>query len=169
MRVERRKDDWLGPYHAEVRSWDRDRHHVLPLRRAPVIARQFAAKDDVRIERIGHDVAILFGRHRMPIAKGDLAIVAAAGDANRAALLLSAAQAIGKGIVGVHVIELRRGLVVPGAPRLPAVDGNDGALVAGQDDRVGIVGIDPDVLVVVAAGSAAKASPGLASIGWISR
>ena len=96
----------------------RHRHDVLRLAGAAVVARELAAIDDVGIERIGHHVAVLFRRHRMPVAKGDLAVVAAAGDAHRAALLLAAAQPIGEGVVGIDVIELRRGLVVPRAPGL---------------------------------------------------
>src|ERR1035441_4577137 len=149
MLIDWREHNWLSANHAKIRSGDQLRNHVLRLCRAPVVARQLAAEHNVGVERIGHDIAVLFRRHRMPIAKRDLAIVAPAGNASRAALLLSAAQAIGKSIVGVHVIHLRRRLVVPGAPGLAAVYGNDGALIAGQDDRVGIVGIDPDVLIIV--------------------
>ena len=71
----------------------------------------------------------------------------------------------GKCVVGGDVIHLRGGLVVPGAPRLAAVDGDDGALIAGDEDGVGVVGIDPDVLVIVAAGGAAEAGPRLAGVG----
>ena len=101
-------------------------------------ARHLAAVNDVGIERIGRDVAVFFDAHRLPVAEGDLAVIAAAGDADRAALLLAAVDPIGKPIVGDDVIELRGGLVVPGAPRLAAVDGDGRALVAGQDDDVGI-------------------------------
>ena len=59
---------------------------------AAIISRQLAAVDDVGIERIGHHVAVFFGSHGMPVAEGDLAVVAAAGDASRTALLLAAAQ-----------------------------------------------------------------------------
>src|SRR5208337_234151 len=95
--------------------------------------------------------------------------VAAAGDANRAALLLTAAQAIREGVVGVHVIKLRCGLVVPRTPRLAAVHADNRSLIAGEHDDVGIVGIDPDVLVIVAAGSAAKCTPGHAAVGGLPR
>src|SRR5262249_54435898 len=101
----------------------------------------------------------------MPFAYGDLPVVAAAGDAGRPTLLLSAAETIGKSIVGVDVVHLRRGLVVPGTPGLAPVHGDDGALVAGQKNDLWKVGIDPYVLVVIAARSAAKAGPGLAAVG----
>src|SRR5450755_343949 len=100
----------------------------------------------------------------MPFAEGDLAVVAAAGNADRAALLLSGAKAIGEGVVGGDVINLRGGLVVPGTPGLATVHCDDCALVAGDQDDLGIDGIDPDVLVIVATGRAAKAGPGLAAV-----
>src|SRR6185437_9758954 len=81
-----------------------------------------------------------------------------------AALLLPAADPIWECIVGGDVVELRGRLVVPRAPRLAAVDGNDGALIAGQEHDLGIVGVDPDVLVVVPAGGATEACPALAAV-----
>ena len=116
-------------------------------------------------ERVGRDVAVLFDADRVPVAERDLAVVAAAGDAGRAALLLAAVDPVGKLVVGDDVIELGRRLVVPGTPGLAAVDGDDRALVAGEQDDVGIVGIDPDGVIVVAAGRAADAGERLAAVG----
>ena len=90
----------------------------------------------------------------MPVAEGDFAIVAAAGGAHRAALLLSAVDPIGEAIVGDHVIELRGRLVVPGAPGLAAVQADGGTLVGCQQDDAGVVGVDPDGVIIVAAGRA---------------
>ena len=134
VRIERREDNRLGADDAKFRAAQRHRHDVLRLRCAAIVARQLAAVDDVGIERIGNNVAVFFRCHRMPVAKRDLAVIAAAGDADRAALLLAAAQAIGKRVVGIHVIKLRRRLVVPRTPALAAIDGDDRALVAGEDD-----------------------------------
>src|SRR5579862_4808632 len=86
--------------------------------------------DDVGVERIGSDVAVLDGADRMPVAIGDLAIVATARDADRAALLLSGADPIGEGGRGAHVVELRRRLIQPAAPGLTAVHGDVGSLIA---------------------------------------
>ena len=69
----------------------------------------------------------------MPFAESDLAVVAATRDARRTALLLAAAQSIGKRVVGVHVIHLRGRLVVPTAPCLAAIDGDDRALIAAAE------------------------------------
>src|SRR6476660_8849295 len=100
----------------------------------------------------------------MPFAESDLAVVAATRNAGGAALLLAAAQTIGKRVVGVHVIHLRGRLVVPTAPGLAAIDGDDRALVAAENDHISVVWIDPDVLIIVATGRAAKCRPGLAAI-----
>src|SRR2546423_4014458 len=100
----------------------------------------------------------------MPFAKSYLAIVAATRDAGRTALLLSAAQAIRKCVVGVDVIHLRGRLVVPTAPGLAAIDGYDRPLITPEQNHVRIVWIDPDVLVIIAAGRAAKTCPRLSTI-----
>jgi len=46
------------------------------------------------------------------------------------------------------VVELRRGLVVLRGPILAAVDGNGCAAVIAVDDAIGIVGINPETVVV---------------------
>ena len=132
---------------------------------APVVARDLAAVHDVRIERIGRRVAVFLHADRMPLAKRDLAVVAAARDAHRSAVLLAAADAIRKRVVRHHVVERRRRLRVPGAPRLAAVQRDDGALVDDEQHDVGIVRIPPDVLVVVAAGRALERHERLAAVG----
>jgi hypothetical protein len=50
---------------------------------------------------------------------------------------------------------LRCRLVVPRAPGLSAVHRNDRTLVGTQQNNVGIVRIDPNILIIVAAGRAA--------------
>ena len=101
----------------------------------------------------------------MPVAKRDCAVIAAAVDANRAALLLSRADTVRKRIVGDRVIELRRGLVVPGTPCLAAIDSDDRALIAHQQNNVAVVGVDPEILVIVAARRSAKSGPRFAAVG----
>ena len=101
----------------------------------------------------------------MPIAKGDRAVVAATGDADGAAFLLSAVETIGKRVVRADVIELRGRLVIPRAPALPAIDGDDRPLIARERDDVGVVRIDPDVLIIISARCAAPAFPGFATVG----
>src|SRR5437763_7856436 len=100
----------------------------------------------------------------MPLAKSNLAVVAATRNASRAALLLATAQAIWKRIVGGDVVHLRRGLVVPTAEGLAAVDCDNCPLVARDCDDVGIVRIDPKILIVVTTGRATKRRPRFAAV-----
>src|SRR5205823_9550785 len=101
----------------------------------------------------------------MPFTKRDHPVIAAARYARRTAFLLAAADAVRERVVGVHVIHLRRRLVVPGAPGLSTVHSHDGALIACQRDDVRRVRIDPGTLVVVAAWRAAKRHPRPAAVG----
>src|SRR5262249_35081536 len=124
-----------------------------------------AAVDQVRVERVGGDVAVLLDANGVPVAEGDLAVAAAAGDAGRAALLLAAVDPVRELVVGDDVIELGGWLVVPAAPRLAAVDADRGALVGGQQDDLRVVGVDPDGVIVVAAGGALDEGERLAAVG----
>src|ERR1700687_5493297 len=94
--------------------------YVLHLARLAVEAIQLASgtatNDEVCIFGIRQNVAAFTCADRMPIAKSNLAIVAAADHRGSAAILLRAIDPVGKLIVDGHVIELRRGLVVPTAP-----------------------------------------------------
>src|SRR2546428_12147616 len=91
------------------------------------------AVDDVGVQRVRRDVAALAGAHRGPVADRDLPEIAAARDPGRPRVLLSAIHAVREGVVGDHVVELRGGLVVPAAPWVTAVEGDDRALVAAHD------------------------------------
>src|SRR6185312_11312322 len=98
--------------------------------------------------------------HRTPVAERDLAVVAPAGDGDRAAVLLRAENAVGELVVGDDVIGLGGRLVVPGAPGLAAVDGDRPALVDAD-------GHDPGVVVVVATRRAPGDGEGLAGVGGV--
>src|SRR5262249_39751861 len=104
-----------------------------------------------------------------PLAIADRSKVAAARDAHRAALLLAAADPVREVGGDADVIELRGGLVVPAAPGLAAIAGDVGALIADQDENRWIAGVDPQILVVVAAGRTAQPRPGLAAVGRLHR
>src|SRR5271157_40477 len=129
------------------------------------IAAHAAAVDDVGIQRVGRNVRILRRAYRMPFAERDLAIVAAAGDARRSALLLPAIDPVGHLVVGNHVIKLRGRLVVPGTPGAAVVHADGRALVESQQDDVGILRIDPDGVIVVAAGRALDGREARAGVG----
>ena len=121
--------------------------------------------DDVRIVRIGNDVVALVPADGAPVALGDRAVVGAAGDAHRAAVLLAGVDAVGEAVVGRQVIELRRRLVVPAGPGPAGVDADHHALVAGGRHVIGVGGVDPHEVVVVAARSAAHDLAGPAAAG----
>src|SRR6266566_3644977 len=88
-----------------------------------------ARVNNIRVQGIGRDVAELEPTNRKPIAKTDLAVIAAAGYGGGAAILLWRVGNIRELIVGDDVIELPRRLVVPRTPRLPSVDANRCALI----------------------------------------
>src|SRR5208282_5651115 len=82
-----------------------------------------------------------------------------------ATLLLSGADAVRKYVGGGdRVVELRGGLVVPRTPGRAAIYRDDRALVADDENNVAVVGIDPEILVIVAPGRATESHPGFAAI-----
>ncbi len=166
--INRREHQRLGAVGSIFRAAQRNRCDVLHLASRPVVLCNLAAAapiNKIGIERIRRDVAILDHTHGMPVAVRDPAIISPAGDANGTAFLLPGADAIGKSVVRRNVIELRCRLVVPGTPGCAAVHRDDGALIADQQNDVAVVGIDPQILIIVAAGRSAKAGPGFAAIG----
>src|SRR5439155_24276256 len=96
------------------------------------------------------DIPVLLRADGTPLPERDLAVVAAAHDPGGSALLLAAVHAVRELVVGADVVELRRRLVVPRAPRRAPVHRDEGALIAGEQDDVGIVRVDPQTVVVVA-------------------
>src|SRR5262249_27734208 len=71
MWIDGREDNRFRAHYAEISSAKRLRHNVLRLASATVIACKLAAINGVRVEGIGHHIAILFRRHRMPFAHGN--------------------------------------------------------------------------------------------------
>ncbi len=104
--------------------------------------------DDVRIARIGNDVAAFAAADSVPIAGENRAVIAARADADGRVVLLRAVDAILKIVVGGDVIELRGGLVVLRGPVLAAVDTDGGAAVVAIDHAIGVVGIDPESVMI---------------------
>src|SRR5512133_3291933 len=125
MRIERRKNNRLASQHPEIFGLHWHGKNVLRLTGAPIEPRQLTADDDVWIEGIGNDVTIFLRRNWSPVAKRDSALVAAAFDSDRAALLLTAVKPIRKRVVGAHMVQLGGRLVVPRAPALSAVHGDN--------------------------------------------
>src|SRR5207302_4786866 len=95
-RVERREEDRLGAHGTVARPLRRHRRDVLRLAGPAVVAGQLAAVHDFGIARVGRGVAVLLDPDGAPVAEGDLSVRSAARDAGRAALLLAAADTVGK-------------------------------------------------------------------------
>src|SRR5262249_55057758 len=112
--------------------------------------------NNVRIAGIRRDVSALARAHRVPIAKRDGTEIAAARGGNPAAVPLRAVNAIGKLVINRNVIELGCGLVVPRTPGLSAIHAYAGALIAAKNHALRIGRINPERVVIVAAGSAFK-------------
>src|SRR3954453_1719320 len=123
MQIERGKHNRLGPYHPEVFCRHRHWKNVLRLTGATIESRQFAADDDVWIERIRNHVTIFLSGHGSPVAEGNFPIVAAAFNSDRTAFLLTAVKPVRKRVVRADMIQLPGRLVVPRAPALPAIYG----------------------------------------------
>src|SRR5713226_2392511 len=100
----------------------------------------------------------------MPVAESDLAIVAAARNAYRAALLLSPADFVRESIGDTDVIELRRRLVVPGTPGFAAVHADNSTLVGNQKNNVRLIWIDPQILIIISAGRTTQTRPRCSAI-----
>ena len=172
LRGERdRGDPRVAVFHfrgARAVARHRPRRHVLHLAGARIPARNAAAEaraiDDVRIGRIRQVVVALVAADRMPVAERERAIVAAAGDADRAGILLARVDPVREAVVGGEVIELAGRLVVPVAPVAAAVDTDHGTLVAGGDHAFGMFRVDPEVMVVIATRCALDDREGLASV-----
>src|SRR6185312_129781 len=148
---------------------ERPRRDVRDLAGARVPAADPAAEagavDDVRVGWVGNVVVALVAAHRVPVAPRDLAVITSAGDGDGAAVLLARIDPVGEAVVGGEVIELAGRLVVPTAPRAAAVDGDRRALVGPLGDMAGILRVDPDRVIIVAAGASAKDIAGRAAAG----
>src|SRR5215470_14193613 len=92
-------------------------------------------------------------------------MAAASRSSDRSAVLLGSGGPVRKALVGGYVIKLCGRLVVPGAPGCGAVLADDGALIAAQDHSIRIVGVDPQLMIVVTARRALYCGPVLAGIG----
>src|SRR5439155_4849 len=152
MLIDWRKHNWLGAQHPEIVCLHRHRQNSLGLTGSSIELRQFATDDDVGIKWIGDNVAVFLGGDWLPVAKRDLAIVATTCDSNRAALLLTAVKTIRKRVVRADMIKLRRGLIIPRAPGRSPIHRDNRALVRAEKNDVRVVWIDPNVLIIVAAG-----------------
>ncbi len=125
------------------------------LARPVVVARDLAAVaagvDHVGIARIGRHPAALASSHRVPVPLSDPRAGDGAGDGDRGLVLLRAVDPVGDALVHRHAVDLGRRLVVLARPGAAAVQADPGAAVVAQDHALGLVGVDPQVVVVAEA------------------
>src|SRR5439155_20566726 len=108
--------------------------------------------NDIRVARIGNDVAAFAASNSVPVAAINETAIAARLDADRRVVLLRAINAIEKIVVGGHVIKLRGALIVLRGPILAAVDGNRRAAIIAVDEPIGILRINPERMMVAVRG-----------------
>src|SRR6185503_16619698 len=84
--------------------------------------------------------------------------------ADRAAVLLCPGDPVRKTLIGGDVINLCGWLVVPRAPGGGAVDCYDRTLITGDDHSLRIVWVDPELVIIVAAGRAFDWRPCFAGV-----
>ena len=109
-------------------------------------------------------IAALTAAGQKPVARVDVSMVAAAGNGDGAAVLLRAVNAVGKIIVGGDVIHLRGRLVIPGGPCFAAIETDGRALIDAEHQVVRILWVDPNLVIIVAARSAAHNLDRLAAV-----
>src|SRR5208282_3603893 len=157
--IMRGKNDGLRPLEAmfDVTGSPPDRVHRpgvdgLFFAGAVIVARNLtpvgAGIHDLRVDRIGRDVATFAAAYVVPVGAIDGAVRARAGDGHGGIVLLSAVHVIGKPAVGDDVIKLGRGLVIDAGPSVAAVDGDDSAAIVAVDHPPGIRGIDPERVII---------------------
>src|SRR5207245_1059252 len=108
-------------------------------------------RSDVERDRSSRGMLLALVVARQVLADGGpahAALVAEAGDANAAVVLLRAVDVIRKLAVGDDVVELRRRLVVHGAPGLAAVHADGGAAIVAVDDAFRVSRINPQAVMV---------------------
>ena len=117
----------------------------------PPIARattDCSAVNDVGVIGTDGNVATLTPAGLHAFLKGDRAVAGLAGQGKRGVVLLGAIDLVRVLIVSDHMIELRRWLVVDAGPGLATVEADVCASVVAFDHAVGVVRVDPEILVV---------------------
>ena len=78
-------------------------------------------------------------------------MISAAGDSSASTILLGTVDDVGDFAVRDDMIELCRRLVVPCAPSLTVVEADCRPLIRSKNHAVGILGIDPNLMIIVSA------------------
>src|SRR5579871_184682 len=109
--------------------------------------------NDVWIAAIEGHVSGFTGAGGKPMTWSNLPRICPAGNGRAPTVLLGSVNHIRKLVVGDHVVHLRSWLVIPGAPGCPAIQADRGPLIGSQHHAGRILGINPELVVVVSAGS----------------
>ena len=129
-------------------------HHVLALSGLTVhpvdVAAVATGVAQLRVVGVEGDVAALPAAHGDPLSlRGQPSGAGRPGrDADGAVVLLGPIHAVREAVVGDHPVELRRGLVVVGAPGLSVRQGDLRPAVIGDGQVVGVLRVDPEVVRV---------------------
>ena len=116
------------------------------------------------IERIGNDRSELVPGVGRQSSTRDGAQVAAAAGRDRAGVLLRRVHPVRIRVVDGDVIDLRGRLVVPGAPRVAAVERNGRPLIDAEEHPLAVGRIDPHHLRIVAARRTLERGEGVAAV-----
>ncbi len=116
------------------------------------------------MQGIGRDVAGLRGGHGAPVGEVHLAPVAAAADHDRSGILLRTDDPIGILAGGGHMVDLRDGLGVPETPGTAVIERDADTLVGADHHALAVGGIDPEIVVILAAGGALEGMEGDAAV-----
>ena len=155
MRIHGRKHERQCPGSPVIARMCQRRRHFLSLFIAQILASYKSSINHPGIFGVGRYVAIFVAcRDRAPIVKSQRSIISPARRRDRAAILLRAIHPIGKPNVSAHVVHLSGWLVIPRAPGFAAVTRDDGSLIASQNHSAGLIRVDPQLVVIVAARSA---------------
>src|SRR5581483_11586921 len=119
-------------------------HAVVTADRAAVAA----GVGHLRVLRVDRHPGALAAAGDVPVLAIDAASRGARGQRHRRVVLLAAVHPVGELVVHGHAVELRRRLVGLRRPGAAAVEGDVGAAVVALDHRAGIIGRDPQVVVV---------------------
>src|SRR5579883_888236 len=128
---------------------DRD---IARLLRAIVIARHIsliaAGVDNIGVIWAHSDIAALAATDLIVVGESNRAEVRAAGQRDSRVILLRAIDAIGRLVIGDHMIKLSGRLIIDRGPAIAAVEGHARAAVVAADHALCIAGIDPEIVII---------------------
>ncbi len=122
------------------------------------------AVDNLRVEWIGDDGPEFICGCGIPVEHRDGAELPATAHRDGAGILLTGVHPVRERVVDRDPVDLGGRLVVPGAPGVAAIERDRGALIDAEELPVTVGGVDPELLRIVAAGSALVTVEGFAAV-----